>query len=487
MMRRITHALLLMAVSVTGAAQAATTDRWAHTHDKTTPVYVLPFRTAPDNMEWTRPQMPGEVKAERFHDSAKCGTCHTKIYDQWKGSMMANAWNDPIFQAVYRNFLERSKTKDEQAETAMCTRCHTPAGYVADEPGRYHKGAVSAAAADGVSCDVCHSIGLTAGIGNAPFLFYVGDAAKGVPGTKYGPRKDSKSPFHEVKFSDLHTRSEMCGMCHDVAHARNSMSIESTYTEWRQSPYNTGDPATSIHCQDCHMRQDESHPATDMTELVNMPGIAADESKGPKRREHVWQHNFVGGNLATTAILGHNPQAGMAADRLRHAASLEAVDLQPMKKMGLYTLLLKVTNTGAGHYLPTGMTFVREMWLDVRVLDSKGAEIYSSGSLDQFGNIRPGAVIYKTVLGEGGKERKPTFFLPGATQVLSDKRIRPKGFSLEEYKFIVRDTATFPLKLEARLRYRSAPQWLVNDVLGEKAPALPVYDMAILKVDIPAR
>lgn len=235
------------------------------------------------------------------------------------------------------------------------------------------------------------------------------------------------------------------------------------------------------------MRQDEMHPATDNTELVNLPGFAADESKNPKRRNHIWQHNYVGANLASTALLGHNPQARMAEDRIRNAAKLEAVDVKPMNKMGLYTLVLKVTNTGAGHYLPTGMTFIREMWLDVKVTDQSGAEIYASGGMDQQGNIKNGAVVYKTVLGEGGKERKPTFFLPGAVQVLSDKRIRPKGFSLEEFKFITRETTAFPLKVEAKLRYRSAPQWLVNEVLGEKAPVLPIYNMADLKLEIPTR
>ena len=167
----------------------------------------------------------------------------------------------------------------------------------------------------------------------------------------------------------------------------------------------------------------------------------------------------------------------MAEERLAHSVTVEFTGASQAKKGELYRLPIKVTNTGAGHYLPTGLTFVREMWLDVTVTDAKGKVLFRSGALDEKGDITPGAVVYRTVLGSGGKAIKPTLFLPEATQVISDHRIRPLGYDIEEYSFVVPADAAGPLSYHAEMRYRSAPQSVVNDLLGKDAPKLPVFDM----------
>ncbi len=455
--------------------------KWHEGHEKVSPIWTLPKATAPSNMVWGAPSMPGQFKPDEFFDPGACAACHLDIFNQWKGSMMGNAWRDPVFTAVYKSYLEKSKTDHEKQETGMCSRCHTPAGYVSDEGARYLTGEISAAGAGGVYCDVCHRAGRSAGVGNGAFIL-----EHGKPGTKFGPRDDSVSPFHGTKYSELHTRSELCGMCHDVAHAHNVMPIEDTYSEWRASPYNTGDPGTSTHCQDCHMRQTPHVAATGITQLPDTPGFAALEGMGAKRRSHVWQHWFVGGNAAATELLGNAPWAKMAKDRLSKAATVSIGEPRRKARPGeLLRFEVRVDNVGAGHYLPTGLTFVRQMWLHVTARDREGKALYESGSVDAEGNIDPEAVIYKTVLGEGGKERKPTFFLPAAVQVLSDKRISPRGYSVEPYAFPLPESAQGEIEIEATLRYRSAPQFLINELLGEKAPTLPIVDMATTRRKIP--
>src|SRR5262245_1816196 len=32
---------------------------------------------------------------------ASCQNCHKEIFDEWKGSMMANAWRDPVWRAAF--------------------------------------------------------------------------------------------------------------------------------------------------------------------------------------------------------------------------------------------------------------------------------------------------------------------------------------------------------------------------------------------------
>jgi len=467
---------LLSALFIADASRAEDYGAWARHHDKATPIWVLPKATAPSNMLWTTPDMPGSHKAKAFYPPEVCSGCHSEIYEQWKGSMMANAWVDPVFLAVYFKYVKEASDDHEKGEVAMCSRCHTPIGYTADDKARYTR-ELTGVEATGVSCDVCHSVAASAGLGNGAFIMKPGDASRGRFGTKYGPYKDSVSPVHKTAYSELHTRADMCGMCHDVNHAHNIMSIENTYSEWRTGPYNSGDPSTTVTCEDCHMRQTPEHPSTGSTDRPDSPGYAAPEDIGAKRRKHIWQHYFVGGNLAVTAILGYNPQAKMAGDRLAHAVTVEFTpDANPVRGE-VFRMPVKVTNSGAGHYLPTGLTFVREMWLDVTVKDKAGRTLLRSGALDDKGDIEPGSVVYKTVLGTGGKEIKPTFFLPEATEVISDHRIRPKGYVTEDYYFLVPKDSAGPLSYHAEVRYRSAPQSLVNEVLGKDAPKLPVFDM----------
>jgi hypothetical protein len=470
--------IVFLPVALFRPVYAENFETWHEHHDTATPVWVLPKATAPENMRWTKPDMPGQIASKRFYSPETCRGCHREIFEQWKGSMMANAWKDPVFISVYKKYITDAKTETEKAEVAMCPRCHTPSGYTDNNMGRYFKGELTEVDKQGIFCDICHSVSASAGVGNGAFILSPGNASEADFGTKYGPRKDAVSPVHKSQYSELHTRGDFCGICHDVAHAHNLMTIENTYTEWRRSPYNTGDPKTSTHCQDCHMKQNPKNPATGSTDLPLTSGFSAPESLGAKKRDHVWQHYFIGGNFVVTSLLGNHQAAQMARNRLENSLTIEILDNGRALERGTGNRVkIKVINSGAGHYLPTGITYVREMWLHLKVRDADRKLIFESGYLDAKGDIEPNAVVYKTVLGEGGIERKPTFFLPAAFQVLYDKRIQPKGYSTEDYLVPVSSDVRGPLTIEVEAKYRSAPQFLINELFGKDAPVLSVFTM----------
>jgi len=178
-----------------------------------------------------------------------------------------------LFQALYNLGKKTAEEEWQKRNVESCVRCHFPIGHSSAEkelPVDDEKG--------GVICDFCHSVRATTGVGNAPYILSPGNAAAMEGGTKYGPFDDSPDTIHKNQYSELHTRSEFCGGCHDVSHAGNDLPIEQTYTEWRQGPYNTGDPKTSVHCQDCHMRQRPGFPSTGSTERPNNPGFAIPEN-----------------------------------------------------------------------------------------------------------------------------------------------------------------------------------------------------------------
>ncbi|NQT70167.1 MAG: hypothetical protein HQ552_11365, partial [Desulfobacteraceae bacterium] len=324
-----------------------------------------------------------KVKVNQFIKPEVCALCHSEKFKQWNGSMHSKAFADPLWRAATKFFFKEAVKKEEVLEMKACVKCHTPLGfrsYSISSPGDdYDK--LAALPAQGIFCNWCHNIDEIKHLGDAGYEVAPG-SGEDDPSTMLGPLKDASSDFHPTKYSELHTKSEFCGLCHNVTHAANKLPLEHTYDEWKNSPYNTGDPTTTVNCQDCHMRQRPGIPATGKTMRPDNPGKAAD--KGPDRK-HIWTHYFVGANTLVTKLLKSDLHAQMAIERLKNAADLELIKSDAYKKNKLSHISVKVINSGAGHYLPTGLTEVRQMWLDVKISDHKGKTIFRSGSLDKNG------------------------------------------------------------------------------------------------------
>ena len=100
-----------------------------------------------------------------------------------------------------------------------------------------------------------------------------------------------------------------------------------------------------------------------------------------------------------------------------------------------------ITNVGAGHYLPTGLTDVRQMWLEVTAKDASGTELLSERR--DFGTV------FKDDSGKFPAE------IWEASGVQSDDRIPPRESTSNDYAFTM---ATGPVTVTAALYYRSASE-----------------------------
>lgn len=421
-----------------------------------------------------------KVRVDQFIEPSVCGECHSEKYKQWSGSMHSKAFIDPLWRAATKLFFKETTKSEEILEMKACVKCHTPLGFrsysITSPEDDYDK--LAELPAQGIFCNWCHNISEIKHIGDAGYEVEPG-GGEDDPSTMLGPLKDANSDFHPTKYSELHTKSEFCGLCHNVSHIANKLPIETTYDEWRNSPYNTGDPETTVNCQDCHMRQRPGIPSTGKTERPDNPGKAADS--GPERG-HVWTHYFVGANAVITKFLGSSTHAQMAIERLQNAADLELIGSSSYKKNELSYIKVKVINSGAGHYLPTGITEIRQMWLDVKISDTRGKIILRSGSLDENGRIDENAVLYYTQL--GNEKGEPVINVALADRILYDYRIPPKGYVIEKYAFYIPSDVVFPLKVEVTLKYRSISQPLAIKLLGNSAPQIPVIDMVSLVDEI---
>lgn len=381
-------------------------------------------------------------KSTEFTDPATCGGCHQEIFAQWQGSMHNNAFTDQLYLKMH----EEASHDTGGTIDSYCTGCHTPIGTFSGEVPPTSGSQISDISRKGVQCDFCHTVT------DSNFTFSPGKV-------KQGPFGDSVSSFHQTAYSELHTKSDFCGMCHDVYHPANNLLLEATYTEWKNSSY----AAQGIQCQDCHMT-----PGPGVTRPN--PGTAA--TGGPVRPQ-IFTHQFAGGNATPLASPEHQK---LSREGLQAAASLlvtPPVSATPGSNMDLQ---ITVNNKGAGHFLPTGLTDIREMWLDIVVTDSSGKEIYRSGALDEHGVIDQQAVIYRTIFRD--KDGQPTLKPWFAESILSDHRVPPAGSVTENYRVPLPTGTGMPLSIKATLLYRSAPQDLVDDLMDEETFEFPIIEMA---------
>lgn len=448
------------------------------------PASMIPTENTPNAPSLAVVEGHRKLSVNDWENPEVCGSCHTVQYQGWKGSMHANAFKDPLFQAEWA--LAEKEVGGNISK--LCAGCHTPPGMLSDsvkfDPTIGEHGGFTAPpiAQQGVSCDVCHTMkgttvqnSLTGEHGNGSFIVDPGQ-------TKRASLKNSESPYHDTEYSEHHTQAAFCGNCHNIFNPVNNFPLERTYDEWKYSVY----AQNNVQCQDCHMVPveiamrvaDELKP---VKELENN-GLGGKAAIGAKtERDVVHGHGFVGGNAVITAALGDpdsQRHAEIAVKRLRSAAAIEVKLDNPKDQGALHNLEVKVINKRAGHHIPTSLTFIREIWLEIEVTDQDGKVLYNNGQLDDHHEIPENATRFQARAVD--KDGKPAKFIWTVARFEHRNTIPPKGHQYGRYAFIVPE-GTKELHVQTRLNYRSASQHFVDHLLGKETVQVPVVNMNNIK------
>lgn len=249
---------------------------------------AIPHQRVPEGIE--------SLRAE------SCGACHREIYEEWKSSIHAKAYEDPFFQAYWK--------KDRNIW--VCLNCHTPLEnqqptVIKDIPrGRVEKAAQvpnphydPEYQKEGVTCAACH----------------VRD------GTILGPFDDSAAP-HPTQFDPSFRTTQICYRCHNVVSGPfqfYNVGPCGTYAEYEGRYFMK---ERGMICQSCHMPEVERPVA----------------EGGPIRpgRRHLWRG-------------GHDPEM------IKRAVAVQVHADPSLPKAGSpVTFTLTLINAGAGHKIPTG-------------------------------------------------------------------------------------------------------------------------------------
>lgn len=288
------------------------------------------------------PFMTGKAKSSQFASPQGC-SCHADLQGQWNNSMHAKSLTDPFYKMQTAQ-VEKDAGKDV---VQFCDTCHAPAAIMS--------GGVQTAkdndALNGITCTVCHQVTAPAGktIGNVSLAYPKG----GPDGVLHAQIMDPQAP-HQASGIALYNTAEYCGACHNVTHPSNGLKLETTYDEWKKSTY----AVEGVTCQNCHM-------VADTTLKAPYEGQAA---MGAPTRKDIFAMTFVGANVAQS-------DAELSKAMLRKAAKVEVAAPSDIVPAGQKEAVqVRVTNIGAGHSIPTGLTEVRNMWLTVYAVDANGAK-----------------------------------------------------------------------------------------------------------------
>jgi hypothetical protein len=361
-----------------------------------------------------------------FEDPGVCAGCHVEIHEAWSTSMHAFAWTDKW----YRADLSLAHEETGGATDMLCGPCHAPVAARTGQLPPIDGSRFDETSRRGVSCDFCHTV---SGVAQA---FNMGHLSAPGP-VKRGPRRDVEPMYHEVEYSDLHTKAEFCGACHTVIHPASGIHIIDTYDDWKDNPYGK----EGITCQNCHM--------TPTPAAGRNPGKSA--VMGP-HREHVAFHGFVGGSAFVQEQRGNGEKAALSREVLRAAARLELAGT--VSDQGLLELTVDVHNVGAGHRIPTGTTYIRKMWLEVTVSDPVGNVVYTSGHVGEGNRVDPKAVFFRLLFVNDKGELTGKSWQ--AKAIGYDRRIPAKGSDREVYRIELPSRGEYDVR--TRLMYRSFSQ-----------------------------
>ena len=320
-----------------------------------------------------------------------CGDCHRAIHAGWKKSAHATAMESRLFQDA----LKLAESDFGAQSRKVCLGCHSP---VAVQTGDLEL--IKKVSWEGVTCDYCHSIQEVTETGGNP------KARVEFSLVKSGPSKDLTSPAHGTRFSAVHTSSLACITCHEYRNA-TGFAVLTTYSEWKESTYAKNEQG----CQWCHMHTVAGEVVDPRVKRSTMSGINLHEIPG--------SHSIQQLNKAIKA------------------------DLITTREGGQLWVQVKVTNQGAGHYVPTGSP-LRQLLMELRADAYGGRRFREQTRYTRTVSDRSGFVL----------DRESAVFVKAA-QVVKDTRLAPNETRTEKFSFpIPRGTQA---EVEASFYYYYSP------------------------------
>lgn len=490
----ITPAVLLMAVPVKKASERDASAKETSIA-RVRPDYDLPFNSGiftPSNADTTTHQF---MSIQTFPKAEYCRHCHEATYHQWRQSLHANSFREP-FYVKNVNLLIESKGI---AYSRHCEGCHNPIALLSGALTTHPASTDRSFDQDGVTCSVCHSIqrlqpayGLGSYVMGTPAVI-VDEEGNPIPG-EVPDRMILEHPERHIQavMKPFYRTPEFCGACHKanlpaILNGYKWLRAFDTYGDWQQSafsqrsplPYYTRDYAS---CQTCHMPK----------RGIREPDSAAVGGM-------IASHRWLGGNTAVPFYYGYRDQVQQTEEflcdrkltvdifaiRKSERSTVQGSWLAPigsadvaLKPGDAVQIAVVIQNRGLGHSLVPEQRDIFEAWVEFVVKDEGGHMIAQSGAVGRDGFVDTHAYAFGTKMldGNGGPLVRHEVWLRHG--VAADATIPSGQSAVVFYQFAIPRSASAPLNILAKVRYRHFNEVFTRFVLGNNHPQFPIVDMA---------
>lgn len=451
----------------------------------------------------TRPIEAGAVPAlaaptlALVDDSRPCQACHAEVAAAWSISSHRFAGLNRLYLKLIRQMADERGPESVR----FCDNCHDPVLALAADPEKRFDPA-TLARSEGVSCKVCHFLEPAAEpAGNGVYALQLVEGLGFPEVTTRGLDIATFSMSQARLDARLHIRGvarrwyqepDACRACHavEIPAALNGaagIEVSSLYASFGTWPHRE-----ETRCRECHM--------------TNVDRGEADY--------RTWDHRFPGGNQALSllvpeayrdgaraldeytdlALRGERPK-GYDRDELRHSKA-RIVDLfwggtlfpmeieveeegDPAPSRGSRLALRIVTsNPKMGHDFPIDLQDQVDVWLEVRVTDGGGEQIFASGGLLADRHLAEGTRrLSGEFLDRNGK--RITHHETWRLAEIRDRRVIPPGGALEE-RFVVPIPveATRPFEITARWRLRRVNQEIADWLFDGDGTTFPITELS---------
>jgi hypothetical protein len=425
--------------------------------------------------------------------SLSCSHC-MPCYDEWKADVHSQSAVNPRFLSLYNGTTLTGKTgtlteylfnaelgidvpvapslgQDEVGPGfrldfpdlgGNCANCHVP-GAAARPGNAYHVDLTDVSGVDleGVFCEFCHKVGdvalnPTTGLPNPDMPGVLSMQLYRPEGSDqiFFGNIDDVPKGRRVTYLPLVQESAFCASCH-FGSFWGTVAYNS-FGEWLESPYS--DPETGQTCQDCHM------PVVDYNYFV-----FPEQGGNYRDSDRLFSHLMPG---ATDAEL---------------LANTAEVDVSANREGDLLRVSVDVTNTGAGHHIPTDMP-LRNVILLVTATDADGQPLalVDGPIIPEWGGVgdpkdgyyagQPG-VLYAKILADFYTGETPTYAYWRQTTLVSDNRIAALATDASQYMFALPDSGAVTVKAELLLRrafkeLMELKNWNTPDMLMEQVTVM---------------
>ncbi|MFN7951553.1 MAG: hypothetical protein U0610_28790 [bacterium] len=425
-----------------------------------------------------RDDLPFPVDASWLEISESClgAGCHADLEDGFRHSSHNVSYRTPHMHAI----LDLLAAEEGVAEQAICAGCHIP--------GSLFRGGPPPAAyrtRTNLPCVFCHSITST--------TIEDHDRSRltlGLDATALAPFRAAETAGRPLTAADrtaiqLNTRAHgrvfarpllaedaFCLACHHnplvPADARSPVIEAAPAPEKTSSlPGFTAPPEREreLRCVDCHLPpsrvldpggtpRNHLFPGANTT-VLRLLGFEEDAAF----TERWMQSRFLARTLED--LYGRRDVVRRGGDERKAAffyAEMRASFVAQPSAGSDAVLRIETRNLGMGHPFPASSLGLGEAWLEVRVTDASGREVFASGGLDESQRVLAGSHTLGGRLLDRDGTTIDRYRVWAAAHEIVDRQIPHRGSVTDEFAFAVPEGAQRHLNIAAVWHYRKLGQ-----------------------------